>query len=211
MREIFWARARLTDRGQLHPRPDPLLHLESDPHTDGPDADAAASNITIRHNRVYGGYINQYNFGNSAITSGGGVRNFLVDEQPACGWWADVSMSGGVALAPPSDSDNRFSRVFVGTVGGFGPIDGCSPVRGGRHTELAWQRVPRDGAQPLTRRISPSDGERQSAQISIAVAAGARSSAAQPSARIPRRTGTGHSFLIVCAPAERDANSRNNC
>ena len=36
------------------------------------------------------------------------------------------------------------------------------------------------------------------------------SSAAQPSARIPRRAGTGHSFLIVCAPAESDANSRDN-
>ena len=30
-------------------------------------------------------------------------------------------------------------------------------------------------------------------------------------ARIPRRTGTGRWFLIVCAIAERDANSRNNC
>ena len=30
-------------------------------------------------------------------------------------------------------------------------------------------------------------------------------------ARVPRRTATGKWFLIVCAAAERDANSRNNC
>ena len=30
-------------------------------------------------------------------------------------------------------------------------------------------------------------------------------------ARIPRRTGAGHSFPIVCAPAERDADGRDKC
>ena len=42
-------------------------------------------NITIRHNTIYGGYMSQHNFGNSAITSGQ-VHKRLRDQQPH-GWW----------------------------------------------------------------------------------------------------------------------------
>jgi hypothetical protein len=91
------------------------------PHTDSIQMPAGQTNITVRHNTVYGGYINQSDFGNSAITTGSST-NVLVTNNLLAG--------GGATLrCPPTPggftwTNNRFSRIFVNTVGGFGPVDG---------------------------------------------------------------------------------------
>ena len=159
---------------------------------------AEASNITIRHNTIYGGYINQQDFGNSAITTRGWRRHERRRrEQPARRWRAHAP------LAPRSQrrntwTNNRFSRMFVCTVGGFFPVTGAAAAH---HSGTC----PRDG-QPISDDSSDGKADR-SAQHRVAPAP---SSAAQPSASDPTRRHRSW-FLIVCAPAERDANSRDNC
>ena len=69
LREHHLGRAKRRDRGQLHPRPDPVLPWPADPHTDGiqmPSSARSTSRSTTT--RIYGGYIDQTNFGNAAIT-----------------------------------------------------------------------------------------------------------------------------------------------
>jgi hypothetical protein len=95
-----------------------------DPHTDGIQVPAGGKNITIRHNTVYGGYESQSNFGNSAITTGAspgaGNTNLTITDNLLAG--------GGFTVYCPDVSssftftNNRFSRVLVDTVGGFGPM-----------------------------------------------------------------------------------------
>jgi hypothetical protein len=121
---ILWAEANVTlEDSYLH---DPIpYNPATDPHTDSVQVPSGASNITIRHNRIYGGYINQQNFGNSAITSGGGVTNYLVENNVLAGGGFTIYCDGG------GDSNyrvvnNRFSTVFVPTVGGFGPVFDCA-------------------------------------------------------------------------------------
>ena len=93
------------------------------PHTDSIQIPAGASNIRIEHNRVYGGYLNQGDFGNAAImtsTSGTSTTNMIVDNNLLAG--------GGYTLyCPGADggftwTNNRFSRILVSKVGGFGPV-----------------------------------------------------------------------------------------
>ena len=94
------------------------------PHTDSMQTPAGGGDIRVVHNRVYGGYINQQDFGNAAATfsasSGTGVTNVLVHD--------NIFAGGGYTLYCPGNdggftwTNNRFSRTLVNTVGGFGPI-----------------------------------------------------------------------------------------
>jgi hypothetical protein len=93
------------------------------PHTDSIQIPSPASNITIEHNRIYGGYVNQSDFGNAAVfppSSSGSVTNVEVVNNLMAG--------GGYTLYCPFEDggfvwrNNRFSRTFVSTVGGFGPV-----------------------------------------------------------------------------------------
>ena len=68
LREHLLGEQRRPDRGLLHPRPGPCC-TATQPHTDSVQLPGGASNVTIRHNTVYGGYISQSNFGNAAITA----------------------------------------------------------------------------------------------------------------------------------------------
>ena len=120
---ILWAQTNVViEDSYIHDpiRYDPIL----DPHTDSIQAPAGASNIRIDHNRVYGGYLNQSNFGNSAIgisaSPGTGVTNVVVNNNLMAG-------GGYTFYCPGNDggftwTNNRFSRIYVITVGGFGPI-----------------------------------------------------------------------------------------
>jgi hypothetical protein len=101
----------------------------SNPHTDSIQIPTNGSNIVVRHNRVYGGYLSQQNFGNAAITMGGNVGGIVVDD--------NVLAGGGYTLRCEHDdlgsgtpalrvTNNRFSTVYVATVGGFGPSAECS-------------------------------------------------------------------------------------
>lgn len=119
---ITWASNNvLIEDSYLH---DPIpCCVPGDPHTDTVQVPQGASNITIRHNRIYGGYISQSNFGNAAITAsaspGTSLTNMMVDN--------NILAGGGYTLYCPgadggfSWTNNRFSRVFVNSVGGFGP------------------------------------------------------------------------------------------
>jgi hypothetical protein len=125
---IFWAEgAVLIEDSYIHdPVPyDPVLQ----PHTDSVQIPQGAGGITIRHNRIYGGYRDQSNFGNSAVTMGGGTSNIVLDDNILAGGgytlYCNVDWQGG----PSSGNqyiNNRFSTVFVSTVGGFGPMAECA-------------------------------------------------------------------------------------
>jgi chitodextrinase len=90
------------------------------PHTDSIQMSTPTSNVRIEHNTVYGGYVNQQEFGNAAITSGRST-NVLVTNNLLAG--------GGHTLRCPAEpggftwTNNRFSRILVNTVGGFGPLE----------------------------------------------------------------------------------------
>jgi hypothetical protein len=94
----------------------------TDPHTDSIQTPAGGGDIRVVHNRVYGGFLNQSNFGNSAATfpHTAGVTNVLVHD--------NIFAGGGYTLYCPGNdggftwTSNRFSRTLVSTVGGFGPI-----------------------------------------------------------------------------------------
>ena len=94
-----------------------------DPHTDSVQLPNGGSNITIRHNRIYGGYLSRSNFGNSAITMGN-ASGVLVNDNILAGGGYTVYCGTGLPLL--TVTNNRFSRVFVSTVGGFGPSSVCS-------------------------------------------------------------------------------------
>jgi len=122
---IFWAESNVTiEDSYLH---DPILYDPvTDPHTDTVQLPAGASNITIRHNRIYGGYVDQSQFGNSAITTGGGVVNFLVQDNILAGGGFTLRCEGSGGNTNYRILSNRFSRAYVSTVGGFGPVNLCS-------------------------------------------------------------------------------------
>jgi hypothetical protein len=120
---ILWAGGNvLIEDSYIH---DPIpCCIPGDPHTDSVQVPAGGNNITIRHNRIYGGYLSQSNFGNSAITTGAspgaGNTNLTITNNLLAG--------GGFTVYCPDVSssftftNNRFSRVLVDTVGGFGPM-----------------------------------------------------------------------------------------
>jgi hypothetical protein len=125
---VLWASRNVTvEDSYLH---DPI-HYDpaTDPHTDTIQIPAGASNITIRHNRIYGDYVNQSSFGTSAITIGGGTSSILVDNNVLAGGgytlYCDQENHGGPSTNT-AYRNNRFSRVFVSTVGGFGPWSDCT-------------------------------------------------------------------------------------
>jgi hypothetical protein len=101
----------------------------TDPHTDGVQLPGGAANITIQHSRIYGNYVNSSSFGSSAITTGkiadGGGTNILIQNNLLAG--------GGYSLYCIQNGkgnnfrllNNHFSKVFVSTVGGFGPWIDC--------------------------------------------------------------------------------------
>lgn len=94
------------------------------PHTDTIQTPAGGSNIRVEHSTVLGGYINQSDFGNAAISMsaspGTSVTNVVLHNNLLAG--------GGYTLyCPGADggftwTNNRFSRMYVNTVGGFGPL-----------------------------------------------------------------------------------------
>jgi F5/8 type C domain/PA14 domain len=120
---ILWAsRNVLIEDSYIH---DPIPCCgPTQPHTDAIQVPAGGSNIRVEHNTVYGGYLSQANFGNAAISAsaspGTSVTNVVVNN--------NVLAGGGYTLyCPGADggftwTNNRFSRVFVSTVGGFGPL-----------------------------------------------------------------------------------------
>ena len=125
---IIWAERNVVIEDNYIHDPIPCCG-ESQPHTDSVQIPSGASHIVIRHNRIYGGYLSHANFGNAAITAsaspGTSVTNMVVDNNLLAG--------GGFTLyCPGADggftwTNNRFSRLLVGTVGGFGPIyDTCA-------------------------------------------------------------------------------------
>ena len=80
---IIWAEQNVVIEDNYIHDPIPYDRVR-DPHTDSIQMPTPSRNITIRHNTIYGGYINQQDFGNSAITSGQST-NVLVTQQPH-GW-----------------------------------------------------------------------------------------------------------------------------
>jgi hypothetical protein len=126
---IFWAsRNVLIEDSYIH---DPIpCCTAAQPHTDSIQIPAGGSNITIDHNTVYGGYISQSNFGNAAIT---GHRLPLTDITIN----NNLLAGGGYTVYCPQGvgsnyriTNNRFSRIFVFTVGGFGPWVDCTDEPG---------------------------------------------------------------------------------
>jgi pectate lyase len=100
------------------------------PHTDSIQIPSGAVNIIVRNNRVYGGYVNRRDFGNAAFTAGGNVGGVVVDNNIFAGGgytvYCEEEGSGGNGSPAFQITNNRFSRVFVSTVGGFGPSTRCS-------------------------------------------------------------------------------------
>jgi pectate lyase len=100
----------------------------TDPHTDSIQIPTGATNILIDHNTVYGGYLSQSNFGNSAITNGGNVGGVVINNNLLAGGGYTVYCehdSLGTGSPAFRITNNRFSRVLVSTVGGFGPSLEC--------------------------------------------------------------------------------------
>jgi hypothetical protein len=93
------------------------------PHTDGVQTPDNAFNITITHNRIYGNWNSVTDFGNSAITVGNNVSNYLVEDNLLAGGgyteYCAANQSG--THTNFRIRNNRFSTVFASTVGGFGP------------------------------------------------------------------------------------------
>jgi mannan endo-1,4-beta-mannosidase len=117
---------------------DPFL----DPHTDGVQLPTGASNITIRHSTIYGGYVNQDDFGNSAITTAGGMSNILFTDNLLAGGGYTLRCQGAGG-SNFSITGNRFTTALVSAVGGFGPTDGFC-----RGATTAWSdNVYLDGPQ----------------------------------------------------------------
>ena len=100
------------------------------PHTDSIQIPSGATNIRIRDNRVYGGYIDQSDFGNAAITMGGNVGGIAVDNNILAGGgytlYCEQENLGGNGNPPLQVTNNRFSRTFRSTVGDFRPAAECS-------------------------------------------------------------------------------------
>ena len=128
---IFWAEHNVVIVDSYLHDPIPCCGA-GDPHTDSVQVPHGASNITIRHNRIYGGYINQSNFGNSAITLGPGTSNVEVDDNLLAGGGYTLYCGGEGGSSPPAEgtnnafTNNRFTRALVSTVGGFGTMFDCA-------------------------------------------------------------------------------------
>jgi hypothetical protein len=122
---IIWAERNVAIMDSYIHDPIPCCGA-AQPHTDSVQTPSGGSNIVIRHNRIYGGYLSGANFGNAAITAsaspGTAVTSMVVDNNLLAG--------GGYTLyCPGADggftwTNNRFSRIYVSKIGGFGPVYG---------------------------------------------------------------------------------------
>jgi len=121
---VIWAENNVViEDSYLH---DPINYDPvTDPHTDTVQIPSNATNITIRSNTIYGNYINKEDFGNSAITVGGGTSNILITQNLLAGGGYTVYCNQPGPGQNFRITDNHFSRIFVSTVGGFGPWEEC--------------------------------------------------------------------------------------
>jgi hypothetical protein len=120
---ILWAERNVVIEDSYIHDPIPCCGPQQ-PHTDSVQIPNGASNIRIEHNRIYGSYIGPGNFGNSAVTGAAGlsmsVTNVVLNNNLLAGGGYTIDcpgIDGGYTW-----TNNRFSRVFVNTVGGWGPI-----------------------------------------------------------------------------------------
>jgi hypothetical protein len=122
---LIWAEHNvIIEDSYLH---DPIDYdPATDPHTDGIQLPTGATNITIRHNRIYGNYVGGSNFGNSAITIGGSTSGITVDNNILAGGGYTMYCNQFGRGTNSAYTNNRFSTVFVPTVGGFGPWSECA-------------------------------------------------------------------------------------
>jgi hypothetical protein len=122
---VVWAEHNVVIRDSyLH---DPVNYDPSrDPHTDAIQMPTNASNITIDHNTVYGNYVNQGSFGNSAIMTGGSTSNVTIDDNLLAGGGYTVYCNQPGKGSNYKLINNRFSTKYVSTVGAYGPDDECS-------------------------------------------------------------------------------------
>ena len=121
---IFWAsRNVLIEDSYIH---DPIpCCTATQPHTDSIQiTEYGGTNITIRHNRVYGGYLSPTNFGNAAIQVGFDVTDILIQNNLLAGGGYTLRLLKATNANNLQVTNNRFSTIFVPTVGGFGPEDG---------------------------------------------------------------------------------------
>jgi hypothetical protein len=97
-----------------------------DPHTDGIQIPSGSTNVTINHNRVYGNYVGPGDFGSSAIATAANPGqshqgNLVITNNLLAGGgytlYCPIANTGSTTI-----TNNRFSRIFANTVGGFGPI-----------------------------------------------------------------------------------------
>ena len=90
---------------------------------------AGRTSLSARY-RIYGGYLSQSNFGNSAITAGGATAGITINNNLLAGGGFTVYCEQEINVrqrGPPfTITNNRFSRIFVSTLGGFGPSRSCS-------------------------------------------------------------------------------------
>jgi hypothetical protein len=121
---IFWSSSNVLIEDSYIHTPIPCC-TATQPHTDSIQFNEnSSSNVTIRHNRIYGGYINQSNFGNAAIQVGFNPTNVTIDDNILAGGGHTLRLLKATNSTNLQVTNNRFSRVFVSTVGGFGPHDG---------------------------------------------------------------------------------------
>jgi hypothetical protein len=103
----------------------------TDPHTDGIQIPSNSTNITIRHNRIYGQYSSANSFGNSAIFIGTGpsnsmTSNITVTNNLLAGGGYTLYCNQGGRGTNSAYTDNRFSTIFSPKVGGIGPWTDCA-------------------------------------------------------------------------------------
>ncbi len=134
----MWAEHNVTIQDSyLH---DNICYNEAtDPHTDGVQSPAGATNVTIIHNRIYGNYAMcdedgngtlEQSFGNSAITTGrareGGATNFLIQDNILAGGGYTVYCVEGGSGNNFRIINNHFTNALVQSIGGYGPWTECS-------------------------------------------------------------------------------------
>lgn len=118
---VLWAEGDVTiEDSYIHDLIE--YNIVTDPHPDGIQVPTSA-NITIRHNRIYGMSRNLA-FSNSAVTSSGGISNYLLTDNLLAGGGYTVYCDG-IGNTNYRVTNNRFSTIFSPTVGFYGPIASC--------------------------------------------------------------------------------------
>jgi hypothetical protein len=126
---IIWAEQNVVIEDNYIHDPIPCCG-PGEPHTDSVQIPSGGSTITIRNNRIYGGYLSQRNFGNAALTMGGNVSGIVVDNNIFAGGgytlYCEQENLGGDGNPQPQYTNNRFSTIYRSTIGGFGPGYDCA-------------------------------------------------------------------------------------